>query len=101
MADLPLGDWLADCLRTHQRSAGAFEPSRRSTASAGYDSIITSNNVKTVHARVGDLTTIPLRKATRDRLRELGRKGETYDRLLTRLMDGHEERLVDFEAVAE
>jgi hypothetical protein len=33
------------------------------------------------------ITTIPLRKATRDRLRELGGKGETYDAILNRLMD--------------
>jgi hypothetical protein len=38
--------------------------------------------------RGGDaLTTIPLRKATRDRLKSLGGKGETYDAILNRLMD--------------
>jgi hypothetical protein len=31
-------------------------------------------------------TTIPLDKETRDRLRLLGRKGETYDQILRRLM---------------
>jgi hypothetical protein len=31
-------------------------------------------------------TTILLEKATRDRLRLLGRKGETYDQILKRLM---------------
>ncbi|MEM3085760.1 MAG: hypothetical protein QXO51_08505 [Halobacteria archaeon] len=31
-------------------------------------------------------TTIPLSKATRDRLRALGAKGETYDAILNRLM---------------
>jgi hypothetical protein len=31
-------------------------------------------------------TTIPLEKGTRDRLRSLGRKGETYDQILKRLM---------------
>ena len=31
-------------------------------------------------------TTIPLEKETRDRLRSLGRKGETYDQILKRLM---------------
>jgi len=31
-------------------------------------------------------TTIPLEKETRDRLRMLGRKGETYDQILKRLM---------------
>lgn len=39
-------------------------------------------------ARGGDaITTIPLRKATRDRLKQLGTKGDTYDRILNRLMD--------------
>ena len=33
------------------------------------------------------ITTIQLRKATRDRLVELGRKGETYDDILNRLLD--------------
>ncbi len=32
------------------------------------------------------VTTIPLEKETRDRLRSLGRKGETYDRILRRLI---------------
>jgi hypothetical protein len=45
------------------------------------------------------ITTIPLTKATRDRLRGMGRKGETYDALLVRLMDSHEEKLVEFETV--
>jgi hypothetical protein len=31
-------------------------------------------------------TTIPLEKETRDRLRSLGKKGETYDHILKRLM---------------
>ncbi len=31
-------------------------------------------------------TTIPLEKETRDRLRSFGRKGETYDQILKRLM---------------
>ena len=48
---------------------------------------------------MGDLTTIPLTKATRDRLRGVGRKGETYDQLLNRLMDVYQEKLVEFEAV--
>lgn len=46
-----------------------------------------------------DLTTIPLSKATRDRLRALGRKGETYDELLNRLMDAYGDRTVEFEKV--
>ena len=32
------------------------------------------------------VTTIPLETETRDRLRSLGRKGETYDRILRRLI---------------
>jgi hypothetical protein len=31
-------------------------------------------------------TTIPLENGTRDRLRSFGRKGETYDQVLRRLM---------------
>ena len=31
-------------------------------------------------------TTIPVEKETRDRLKALGRKGETYDQLLMRLI---------------
>lgn len=31
-------------------------------------------------------TTIPLEKGTRERLRSLGRKGETYDQVLKRLI---------------
>jgi hypothetical protein len=46
-----------------------------------------------------DLTTIPLSKQTRDRLRALGRKGETYDELLNRLMDAYGSRTVEFEKV--
>jgi hypothetical protein len=33
-----------------------------------------------------ETTTIRLRKATRDRLKALGRKGETYDDVLRRLL---------------
>ena len=48
---------------------------------------------------MGDGTTIPLTKATRDRLRKMGRKGETYDALLHRLMDAYESGPVEFEPV--
>ncbi|MEA3199666.1 MAG: hypothetical protein QOE90_1094 [Thermoplasmata archaeon] len=48
---------------------------------------------------LGDITTIPLTKATRDRLRSLGKKGETYDELLNRLMDVYVNRTVEFEPV--
>lgn len=50
---------------------------------------------------MADLTTIPLKKATRDRLRAFGRKGESYDALLHRLMDGYDDAraVVRFEQV--
>ena len=32
------------------------------------------------------ITTIPLEKETRERLRSFGKKGETYDQILRRLM---------------
>lgn len=48
---------------------------------------------------MGEITTIPLTKATRDRLRAIGKKGETYDALLHRLMDIYEEKMVEFEPV--
>lgn len=64
--------------------------------------------------RGGDaLTTIPLRKATRDRLKLLGGKGETYDDILNRLIDSltglpgkrppskEPPQLVDFEPLEE
>ena len=35
----------------------------------------------------GDLTTIQISKMTRDQLRVLGRKGETYDQVLNRLIE--------------
>jgi hypothetical protein len=36
---------------------------------------------------VTDITTIQIRKATRNRLLEIGRKKETYDELINRLID--------------
>ena len=38
-----------------------------------------------------DLTTVPIRKPTRDRLRLFGVKGESYDQILQRLMEIAEE----------
>jgi len=35
---------------------------------------------------MGETTTIPLRKETRDLLKKYGRKGETYDQLICRLV---------------
>lgn len=37
--------------------------------------------------KMRDLTTIPVRKSTKDRLKSLGLKGQTYDELLTHLME--------------
>lgn len=45
------------------------------------------------------ITTIPLRRSTRERLRAFGRKGETYDALLLRMLDAIESRPVEFERV--
>ncbi|MHA2380446.1 MAG: DUF7557 family protein [Candidatus Thorarchaeota archaeon] len=36
---------------------------------------------------MGETTTIPLTKETRDLLRRYGRKGETYDELIRRLLN--------------
>ncbi len=36
---------------------------------------------------VSDVTTIQISKMTRDQLRQLGRKGETYDQVLLRLIE--------------
>jgi len=36
---------------------------------------------------MGENTTIPLSKETRDLLKEYGRKGETYDELIRRLLE--------------
>lgn len=46
-------------------------------------------------------TTISLDTRTRDRLKSIGRKGETYDELLNRLIDRHLEARqgIDFERV--
>ncbi len=36
---------------------------------------------------MGETTTIPLSKTTRDQLKKYGRKGETYDELILRLLE--------------
>ena len=36
---------------------------------------------------MGELTTIPLYKQTRERLKAFGFKGETYDKIINRLME--------------
>ncbi|MDO8428325.1 MAG: hypothetical protein Q7S92_03870 [Candidatus Diapherotrites archaeon] len=38
------------------------------------------------------ITTIQLTPETRERLRELGKKDETYDEIINRLVDDHEKR---------
>ena len=38
---------------------------------------------------MGHITSLKVRKATRDRLAKLGNKTETYDDLLNRLMDSY------------
>lgn len=40
---------------------------------------------------MGDTTTIPISKSTRNLLKEFGRKGETYDELVRRLLNMAEE----------
>ena len=44
------------------------------------------NIIKAMSLMMSALTTIPLRRETRDRLREMG-KGETYDAVVVRLME--------------
>jgi len=41
---------------------------------------------------MGQLTTILIRKETRERLRKLGRKGESYDQIINRLITLLEEK---------
>ncbi|MDO8428225.1 MAG: hypothetical protein Q7S92_03360 [Candidatus Diapherotrites archaeon] len=38
------------------------------------------------------ITTIQLTPKTRERLRDLGKKDETYDTIINRLVDDHEKR---------
>jgi hypothetical protein len=46
-----------------------------------------SDYTRMVHAKMPLMTTILIEKATRDRLRALGKKGETYDQIIHRMMD--------------
>jgi hypothetical protein len=39
-----------------------------------------------------DKTTIPVRKSTRDELKSMGKKDESYDKLLHRMMDKLKEK---------
>ncbi len=43
---------------------------------------------------MGETTTIPVKKGTRDRLKTLGQKGETYDEIIHKLIEIAEQ--VDF-----
>jgi hypothetical protein len=43
---------------------------------------------------MGETTTIPVTKGTRDRLKTIGQKGETYDEIIHRLIEIAEQ--VDF-----
>ena len=43
---------------------------------------------------MSEVTTIPIKKDTRDMLKSFGRKGETYDRIIRELMEKAE--YVDF-----
>jgi len=39
-----------------------------------------------------DITTIQISKTIRDKLKELGKKGETYDEIIGRLLNPREEK---------
>ena len=41
---------------------------------------------------MSDITTIPLKKKTRDQLKKFGQKGETYDTVIKKLMAIAEQR---------
>jgi len=41
---------------------------------------------------VDELTSIKLRRETRDRLKSLGRKGESYDQIINKLIEFYLER---------
>jgi len=48
---------------------------------------ITIMVIEMVEARAREITTIPVSKGTRDKLKSLGLKGETYDEIIARLME--------------
>ena len=52
--------------------------------------------MKFIQGRLMATTTIPVEKDTRDRLRSFGKKGETYDEILRRLMS-----LADYEELMD
>lgn len=41
---------------------------------------------------MGEMTSIKVKKTTRDRLADFGKKSETYDDVLNRLMDAYKDR---------
>ena len=41
----------------------------------------------TTPSKPKDKTTIPVKKSTRDRVKSMGKKDESYDKLLNRFMD--------------
>jgi len=43
--------------------------------------------IKMAEAKAREITTIPVSKGTRDKLKSLGLKGETYDEIIARLME--------------
>jgi hypothetical protein len=44
------------------------------------------------HTKLGEMTSIKVKKATRDRLSDFGKKSETYDDVLNKLMDAYKNR---------
>jgi len=43
--------------------------------------------IEMAQAKAREITTIPVSRGTRDKLRSLGLKGETYDEIIARLME--------------
>jgi len=43
--------------------------------------------IEMAHARERKITTIPVSRGTRDKLKSLGLKGETYDEIIAHLME--------------
>jgi hypothetical protein len=49
--------------------------------------VITVMVIEMVEAKSREITTIPVSRGTRDKLKSLGLKGETYDEIIARLME--------------
>jgi hypothetical protein len=49
--------------------------------------IITVMVIEMAEAKARGITTIPVSRVTRDKLKSLGLKGETYDEIIARLME--------------